>query len=455
MEGGGLRVLILNSDSPKNRGDRAILAGNIELIRQVYPEAHIWSLSQYRERDQEWFGINFHPFSPYSVKPADFFALLRHAKAADLILWGGGEILKDYTNKLSLFYWAIKLWAVSLVNQNIVGAFQGIGPTSANISKRVIAFTVSRCKAFLVRDTESKTKLEAWGVKIPVIASYDPAVFDTAKLMNTEIWNRFVDSQGVDAHFLHNFAGFGLRRWFHYSHSGWLPAKFRFWARKDAGNAPELDTYLTNLAALADSVVEKHDVNLIFFPMHVGGGEDDPEFGRQVVARMKHGDRTCVIAGDDISPDDYLALIGHAKFFVASRLHSAILATVANVPAICLYYVDKGRLFFEQVGLQRFSRDIKVMQQPGIVAELAGLVDQLVTEGEDVKAQQLASLETMRQQIRTDFVAGIAAAGLKPSDVEGQEHEMQAQHSAKRHRKAEAEAAERAAEYDRANRDGN
>ena len=246
-------------------------------------------------------------------------------------------------------------------------------------------------------------------------------------------------------------AGFGLRRWFHYSHSGWLPAKFRFWARKDAGNTPELDTYLNHLAALADRVVEQQDVNLIFFPMHVGGGEDDPEFARQVVARMNHGERTCVIAGDDISPDDYLALIGHAKFFVASRLHSAILATVANVPAICLYYVDKGRLFFEQVGLQRFSRDIKVMQQPGIVDELAGLVAQLVTEGEAVKAQQLAALESMRGQIRDDFVAGIAAAKLKNLDVEGHEHQLQAERDEKRHRKAERDAAERAAEREAGN----
>jgi len=78
-----LRVLILNSDSPKNRGDRAILAGNIELVKSVYPDAHIWSLSQYQDRDQAWFGINFHPMSPYSVKPGDFIALLKHAKSAD------------------------------------------------------------------------------------------------------------------------------------------------------------------------------------------------------------------------------------------------------------------------------------------------------------------------------------------------------------------------------------
>ena len=405
-----MRVLILNSDSPKNRGDRAILAGNIELVKSVYPDAHIWSLSQYQDRDQDWFGINFHPMSPYSVKPGDFFSLLSHAKTADLILWGGGEILKDYTNKLSLFYWAIKLWAVSKVNKNVVGAFQGIGPTSANISKRVIAFTVSRCSAFLVRDAESKTKLLDWGVKIPVISSFDPAVFDAVKPLTPEVWNEFGEAQGVDAHFLHNFAGFGLRRWFHYSHSGWLPAKFRFWAKKDAGNSPQLETYLGNLAQLADRVIEEHDVNLVFFPMHVSASENDPEFARQVVARMKHGERTSVIADDNISPDDYLSIISHAKFFVASRLHSAILATVANVPAICLYYVDKGRLFFEQVGLQRFSRDIKVMLEPGCVDDMAKLVGQLVAEAGEVKAQQLSALATMRGQIRSDFVAGLAAA---------------------------------------------
>jgi len=113
--------------------------------------------------------------------------------------------------------------------------------------------------------------------------------------------------------------------------------------------------------------------------------------------------------------------------------------------------VDKGRLFLEQVGLQRFSRDIKVMQQPGIVDELAGLVAQLVTEGEAVKAQQLAALESMRGQIRDDFVAGIAAAKLKNLDVEGHEHQLQAERDEKRHRKAERDAAERAAEREAGN----
>ena len=398
-----MRVLILNSDSPKNRGDRAILAGNIALVRTTFPGAEITSLSQYRERDEAWFGIRFLPMSPYSVSPMDFLRLLGAARKADLVLWGGGEILKDYTNKLSLFYWAIKLTGVRLMNRNLVGAFQGIGPTRAEISKRVIAFTVSRCRAFLVRDAESKQKLTDWGVRIPVVSSFDPAVFDQAAPATDALLESFAESAGVPRDFLNNFAGFGLRRWFHYSQSGWLPASMRFWDKREPTSSPELETYLIHLAQVADAVVERQNVNLVFFPMHVSASENDPEFARQVVARMKHGERTVVIAGDELSPADYLSLIGRAKFFVASRLHSAILATVAGVPAVCLYYVDKGRLFFEQVGLQRFSRDIAIMQQPGSVAELTGLIDDLVRETDTVRATQRESLAQMRGDILSDF----------------------------------------------------
>ena len=200
-----MRVLILNSDSPKNRGDRAILAGNIELVRASFPNAKIFSLSQFPQRDAEWFGIEFLPFSPYSVSPADYLKLLAAARNADLVLWGGGEILKDYTNRLSLFYWAIKLTAVSLVNRNLVGAFQGIGPTSASLSKKTIAFTINRCRAFIVRDEESKAKLEAWGVRRPVVASFDPAVYEVSKPLDAAALSKLADAQNCEPEFFDNF----------------------------------------------------------------------------------------------------------------------------------------------------------------------------------------------------------------------------------------------------------
>lgn len=386
-------MLILNSDSPHNRGDRAILAGMVNLIRELDPDAEITALSQFAKRDSEWFGIDFLKMSPYSTSPIDYLKLLAAARGFDAILWGGGELLKDYTNKLSLFYWALKIWGIRLVNRRIYGAFQGIGPTSANISKRLIVAAVNQCRAFLVRDAESADKLRDWGARSHLIASYDPAVLMDAP--SPEASSDVADGGPI---------GFGLRRWFHYRPAGWLPQKFKFWRHKStAQSSPAELLYIAHCASLADQLIERHNTRVVFFPMHMHGSEDDAGFARLVIAQMKHGDRTEVIDSDQLSPADYLRAIKRCSFFVASRLHSAILATVANVPAICLYYVDKGRLFFEQAGQQRFSLSIDEMQRDNIVPHLLQLTDQLVTEAAQVRQQQRDAIATMRVKLIADL----------------------------------------------------
>ncbi len=414
-----MKILILNSDSPNNRGDRAILAGNIELIRKSIPNAQITSLSQFAERDAAWFGIRFLPFSPYSVNPKHMLQLIQEAKQSDLVLWGGGELLKDYTNKLSLNYWALKLTLLRFANKNIYGLFQGIGPTKAGSSKRLIAYTVNQTRGFTVRDAESKEKLEAWGVRTPIIESFDPAVYCPSPSVadGINVMRRYANEIGIDSEFFHNFAGFGVRRWFHYRPGGLLPAKLRFWSRGSKRIGAKEQAYIKHLADIADSLVELRDVNLVFFPMHVSASENDEAFAKQVVAQMQHGYRAHVIEADTFSPSDFLALLSLSKFFVASRLHSAILATVAQVPAFCLYYVDKGRLFFEQIGLAQFSASIDETLTQESANEVTKSIIALTGLSGVVRNSEQRAVQSMRARIYADFFTLLAEKIVKPRTV--------------------------------------
>jgi polysaccharide pyruvyl transferase WcaK-like protein len=394
-----VRVLIHNSDSPNNRGDRAILVGVIALVRERWPEAEIWSLSQFAERDERWYGIRFLDQSPYSTNPIHWWRLLRLARKSDLVLWGGGEILKDYTNRLGLVYWLLKLTMLRAVNPHIIGAFQGIGPTTTQLGRRLIVGTVNRTRAFIVRDGESRDKLLAWGVRVPVVESVDPAVLGVPESM---------DDARLDprlAAVLDGAVGFGVRRWFHYVRGGWVPFRFRIGG--GTVDSPRLQNYRTALAHAADLVVEHTDRAVVFLPMHVHASEGDAEFSREVISLMRHGERAFVL-DEEISSQELAGVMSRLSVLVSSRLHSAILAATAGLPALVLYYVDKGRLFYEQLGLQRLSAPIESATTSTAGAELAVRVLDLLEERATVQREVRGSVAAMRARLSDDFAAGLS-----------------------------------------------
>ncbi len=320
------------------------------------------------------------------------------------MLWGGGEILKDYTNKLGLVYWLLKFVLVRAVNRHVVGAFQGIGPTSAGISKRLIRATVDLTEVFLVRDDESREKLLSWGVRTPVVSSFDPAVVGTVTAPDDDVLERLATATGLTAERLDGSIGIGVRRWFHYKRSGWIP--FRFVPkvfRKAHAESAELQRYRAALVELVDRVVARWDADVVFYPMHMEASEGDAAFAREVIAGLRDPSRAHVVEADVFSPAEYAGLMSRSRLFIASRLHSAIVATIAGVPATVLYYVDKGRLFFEQIGMQRFARPIEAALTPSFVDDVLASLEELDRDRDRVVADLATGVERMGDALRDDF----------------------------------------------------
>lgn len=380
----GVKVLVINSDLAANRGDRAIAAGLVALVRDTLPEARITIVSQHPERDGAWFDADALDQDIHSLSPLDLLRLMRAARRADLVLWGGGELLKDYTNRLGVWYWAVKMAAVRTANRNLVGVFQGIGPTSAASSRRLIAATVRRTRAFLTRDAESRDKLIAWGVPAErVTASFDCAVYAT-------------DLEPVTAP-AERYAIVAPREWFHYRKGGWLPHRWRREAPQ-----PDADLLADRLVQAIDELVDSHGA-VVLAPMHM---VQDPAYAHALRARAARPEAVHVLDDDALSPGQIRSVYAGADVMVALRLHAGIVATSVGVPTVTYFYVDKGRLYADQVGAAGYTRPIERLLEDDALADLSTMTSAVVADAQQ-RERTAAALADMRATLREDFAAAV------------------------------------------------
>ncbi|MFN3866322.1 MAG: polysaccharide pyruvyl transferase family protein [Demequina sp.] len=386
-----MNVLVVNSDLAANRGDRAIAAGLVALVRDIDPDARITLISQHAERDRDWYGVDVLPQNIHSLNPLDLLRLMSAARKADVVLWGGGELLKDYTNRLGVWYWAVKMRCVSAANPRVVGAFQGIGRTKARSSRRLIVRTVSRTRAFLTRDAQSKVLLESWGVRDGLVtASFDCAVYAADARAG----------EAADVPF-ERFAAVAPRRWFHYRQGGWLPHRWR----RGSGPSPDAQALTDSVVRAIDSLVESHGA-VVLVPMHMG---EDPDYALELRERSARPERVHVLDGDRLGPEVLRSVIARADVMIALRLHAGIVATSVGVPTVTYHYVDKGRLYAEQLGAEAVTRPIERLLAPDALADLTSMVAAAQADGEQ-RARTRERIGRMREHLRADLTAALAAA---------------------------------------------
>lgn len=339
-----MKILLINSDIAKNRGDRAIAEGLIYLIRKKYPHAEVTGISEKHIRDKQWFNIDFLNADVYTLNPLKWLRLLIEAYRSDIIYWGGGEYLKDYTNKASLWYWLLKITLLRIVNSNIYGVFQGIGPTEAIQSQSLIVRIVNMTKKFVVRDQESYDKLVRWGVdNNKLVSSADPAIYPTLEMIDA-CEKKLHEAIGVQKADLSDFIAIAPRNWFHYKKGRILPQRFRRLFFSQESQSKENKRYIDSLVQLIE-ITSKHTKKIFLVPMHMS---EDVEFCN-VLKELSNLRNIHVLGDDNLSPFQIRSFLSRAKLMVGFRLHSNIIATSNYTPCINYYYVDKGRAYFDQI----------------------------------------------------------------------------------------------------------
>lgn len=401
------KILLINSDLAKNRGDRAIAEGNIELIRERFPNSRILGISQYPLRDEAWYGIKFLDMDFQSLNPLELLRLARIARRSDAVFWGGGEILKDYTNKMALWYWCLKIAIISLFNPNIYGAYQGIGPTRSSSSKRLIRFVVGRCRLFIVRDEESRRKLIDWGASGDrVIASSDPAVLPIPSKPDALLVRKLEAQFEIDPEFLENFVCVAPREWFHYKQSGLIPFKYKkklltALGRDSSRRTEEFDTYVSRVVELVSQIAERYGTNVLLVPMHMEEG--DTELCRRIADEGSGTGVMKVLERDVLSAAELRSVISAARMMVGFRLHSNIIGVSSGVPSLNIYYVDKGRVFFDQIGQEAFAIPIEFLLDDDYSERFFELLDRLDRDSRRVRGEIEGSTDRLRDAVRKAF----------------------------------------------------
>lgn len=402
------RILLINSDLAKNRGDRAIAEGNILLIKERFPGAVITGISEEPERDKGWYGINFLNMNFQSVSPFDLLRLCRFARSQDIILWGGGEILKDYTNKAALWYWVLKISIIRLANANVYGMFQGIGPTKSAFSRKLIVYTVNRSRHFIVRDKESKDKLVEWGAHpSKVSTASDPAVLPSPIEPNDDLLKKLRQDYAIEPEFFNNFVCIGPRDWFHYKTGGIIPFKYKKKFNKligrqtSAAPSPKNQAYRKQLGSLITYVTDNLGMNVLLVPMHME--ESDVDLCNQLKTASSHPDQVRVLASDTLSPSELRDTMSAAKLMIGFRLHSNIIAVSSGVPSLNIYYVDKGRVFFDQIKQSKFALPIELTLRPEFSTKVHNLIQQLLAKQSSHRGAIATQTEGLRKDIRQVF----------------------------------------------------
>jgi polysaccharide pyruvyl transferase WcaK-like protein len=145
------------------------------------------------------------------------------------------------------------------------------------------------------------------------------------------------------------------RRWFHYRH-GFLPVSWQ---------APGTDRRFVavedGLASLADWLVEKRGLYVLFVPMYPGHGQGDEEVADSIRGRMRNADQARILQGDYLA-SELKGVFAAAELVLGVRLHSTILATSEGVPSMTLYYQRKGCEYFRLLGMADFALPISDIQ---------------------------------------------------------------------------------------------
>jgi colanic acid/amylovoran biosynthesis protein len=406
-----MKVAILNTCSTLNRGDAAIVLGQISLLQKTCPGVQIAITSKTPALDRAFYdplGVEvLAPFTPalsvYQgakrkvVEGARSLAdgrnkkrLIQTLRRSDLVLSCGGGYFYSYRRILpGTTFWQNVIHArlATYLNKPLIFLPQSFGPfgsASAQkgvkrlLEKRNVLKVLAREEVshrllyrMLSKDQHSKIAL------CPDMAFYLEGNIDLDAI------------EGQPSELPWPILAMNLREWT-FPEAGDL-----------ASRRSQRQEYLDTLCIVARFFLQRYRGSVMVVPQALGPDptEDDRgiclEFCRRLRERIPADGVVLFRNPATSSLTGFMELLSQATLLIGARLHSCILAFLAGVPAISLGYQHKSQGTLDMLGLGRFNTSINALSSEWLLAA----VEDIMNHHGEIQQEIRHSLRQARAQI--------------------------------------------------------
>lgn len=320
-----------------NLGDEAILKSLLQEFDR-YPKVEVVVFSRDPEQVFKIHGVKSLP----SRGRRSFLRRIWEIKTSNLLILGGGGLLKDYgSDSSSLKGWLRLLQLAKKLNVKTALWAVGVENIRYDNSRKLLRDALDKVNLITVRDSDSRDILRSVGLKSEVKVVADPTVL----LTDTDA------REGKDLSMPPKVM-ICIRHWF---------SKGEYIEKSDVN-----ERLIKSLGAAADYLIESYSARIDFVPLRITSYDDDRVVARQVVSYMRHKDRAHIHSRAP-EVDEFIKIAKQSSLVIGMRLHSLILGTSAGVPVIGLAYMPKVRAYMDNIGQSEYSLDLETITSEKLI----------------------------------------------------------------------------------------
>jgi len=313
-----VKIMISGYYGFNNTGDEAILKSMVRVFKEKLPRVKIVVLSQNPLQTSQSCQVK-------AINRLHLISILKCFRDTNLFISGGGGLLQDSTGRgWSILYYLGLILGAILFKVPVMIYAQGIGPINKKLNKLLIKWILNKIDIITVRDIASKELLKSMGVLKPEIYVSSDSSFLLKKKSIDHIIKNFPDILELTKSNNYPLVGISIREY--------------------KGNRTDLKRMV---ARLADDIIEKYKVKIIFLPFKFN---EDLHISEEILFLMKNKSQANILKAR-LEPEELLFLVSQLSLMIGMRLHSIIFSSMVNIPFIALNYDPKVKNFVQDLDL--------------------------------------------------------------------------------------------------------